>query len=150
MHSPRKANRYCCLFFKCYLFSVSAVVCFYACLTECRLLNFDSLIWKFHQRVTSQHTVNANELYIVCTPGIMPIQNGVTYMGLNCKGAEIIGNKQTKSLTNIHTDIQLYITTEVNRSHHTGFSVCSMFLIEFFLIEFLNQSVIEVTLPSYW
>ena len=77
----------------------------------------------------------------------MPIQNGVTYMGLNCKGAEIIGNKQTKSLTNIHTDIQLYITTEVNRSHHTGFSVCSMFLIEKIL--FLNQSVLEVTLPSY-
>ena len=36
---------------------------FIACLTECELLTSDSSIQNFHQRVTSQHSVNVNELY---------------------------------------------------------------------------------------
>jgi len=43
------------------------------------------------QRGTSQHTVNANELY-QSTLGIGLIQN-VSYAGVDRKGAEFIGNK---------------------------------------------------------
>ena len=34
---------------------------------------------------------------------IRGVKHGVTYMGLNCKGAEFIGNKQSHSQTYIQT-----------------------------------------------
>jgi len=65
-------------------FNVCFLTAFVTCLTN---VNYElPIIWNiqhFHQRVTSQHTVNANEL---CTKALLPIQN-MYHMW------EFIGNK---------------------------------------------------------
>jgi len=67
--------------------------------------DFRLSIQKFCGRVTSKRTVNCEQIMYLCTPVIMRIQN-MSYVGRPCKGAEFIGNKLTRS----HTDIQLFNT----------------------------------------
>ena len=91
--SSSKGNGRCCLLCKDYLlsFSTPAFVCCYSCLTECELLTSDCSIWNFRQRVTFQHTVNANDLCTCALP--VSCRFRVMYhVWVYSKGDEFIGN----------------------------------------------------------
>ena len=110
IYQYQKANRCCCLYVSViYLVLISAFVCFCSMPDRTSSTNFRFFDSKLLQRVTSQHTVNANELCTKALPGSCRFRTCIV-QGVNRKGAEFISNKQTNSLTHKHRDTQLYIS----------------------------------------
>ena len=83
-------------------------VCLYS-MADQMWTNFDSLIQKLHQRGTSQHTVNANNLCTTAVSGSCWFRICIIWR-IDCKGAAFIVNKFTHSLPNRHST--LYISSD--------------------------------------
>jgi len=89
---------------------------FIARLTERQRLTTDSSIRDLRQRVTCQHTVNANESCTYALPGSRRVGSCIRAYEGSSQGAECIGDEHIQLLTHKHSTS--YIRTDIHPPPH--------------------------------